>query len=59
MPDPVESSNFRLEEVSLGFLRDFRPGQFLDSDSAPGATVSGFVQVVSAGGADDTGDAIN
>lgn len=59
MFDPVESPNLRLEEVSLSFPGDFRPGQFLDSDSAPGAAVAGFVQVVSAGGADDTCDAIN
>ena len=59
MPDAVECSNFRLEQIRLGFLRDFRAGQFFDGDDTPRAAVTGFIQVVSAGGTNDSCNAVD
>lgn len=58
MSGPVERSNLGLEKVCLDFFGDFRAGQFFDRNIAPGAAVTGTIEVVPDGRADYAGDGV-
>lgn len=59
MPGSVESSDFRLEKVSLRFFRNLGAGQFFDGYQTTSAAVAGAIEVVPAGRADNSSHAVN